>query len=88
MRNVLAWLLIAWAIFTCVICLLIVASAAHIRSRINRMPWPGRAENREAARAALRDRRHLLVREAPIERCVPRPLEQTPGKPRHLTVVV
>jgi hypothetical protein len=86
-RNVLAWLLIAWAISTCLICLLIVASAAH--SRTSRMQWPGRAGDRKTAVAALGSRRHS-ARDAPIETDPSRPPEpQTlPPKRRHLTVVV
>jgi hypothetical protein len=84
-RNVLAWLLIVWAIVTCEICLLIVAAATH-RRRMSGMRLPVRAGEREAAPAALRDRRHP-ARDAPIERDRSRPPEQTPPKRRHLSVV-
>jgi hypothetical protein len=69
-RHALAWLLIVWEIVTCVLCPLILVPAVY--TRITRMALRGRAGDREAALAALRNRRHA-ARESPIERYLPRP---------------
>jgi hypothetical protein len=82
---VLAWLLIVWAVLNCALCLFIVGSATY--ARISRTRLPVQAGHREAAPASPRDRRQA-AREAPIQRYLPRPPEQPPGKRRHLTVVV